>query len=296
MNIFNWHGPEFLVLYFTLLIIAVVAAVLLRLRLRGPGDALRAEQIPPDLHPLEVAYLVGGSKAVTDSAIAMLVQRGSLAVQGNKLVASSLAPQDVTPLEDAVYRAVAKKKTVAKVGPVRKSVKDLTRSAISRLQQLGLVPTDEQAASARKIPALLLVALLALGVAKIAVGIDRNRPVEVLVFLCAITFVFAVLFLVIRPRRTGRGALLLERLKERHAALRTTARSAAGSAQLTPADATLAFALFGPAIFAAGPMHDLNRALQPPSSGGTGCGSASSCGSGSCGGGGGGCGGCGGGD
>ena len=60
------------------------------------------------------------------------------------------------------------------------------------------------------------------------------------------------------------------------------------------ADASLAMALFGAGVFAAGPMYDLNRALQPPSSGGTGCGSGGSGCGGGCGGGG--CGGCGGGD
>src|SRR5688500_12709245 len=124
MNVLDWRGPEFLVLYLGLFAVAVIAALVLRFRLRGPGGELPPGQIPAALHPLEVAYLAGGSRQVSDAAIALLVQRGSLAVDINdrsRLVASSLAPAGVTPLEREVFRAVGTHG--GKVGPVRKAVR-----------------------------------------------------------------------------------------------------------------------------------------------------------------------------
>lgn len=307
MNVLDWRGPEFLQLYAVLLALAVLGAFAVRWRVRQPGDDLPAGRLP-ELHPLEVAYLAGGSKAVTDVAIAALVHRGSLGVDRKRarLLASSLPPQDVTPLEESVYQAVVTEG--GRVGPVRRTVRDVTHTVSSRLQVLGLVPTGRQALNARMYPALIFLALLTLGVLKIVLGAHRHRSVGFLVLLCFVTLVVAIPFAAHAPLRTRRGSRLLGQLRARNAALRTTALRASGG--LAAPDLTMAFALFGAGAFATGPMDDLRRTLAPPHSGGSGCGSTSGCGSGttttgstgdaggstsSCGSGGGGCGGCGGG-
>jgi uncharacterized protein (TIGR04222 family) len=125
---------------------------------------------------LEVAYLAGGPRGIIDAAIAGLVQRGHLGVDKiRRRLVVGMAPDDATPLEEAVWAAVDAK--AGNVSQVRRAVSSITQSATSRLQSLGLVLTDAQAARARFLPALLVLAVMLLGVAKIFVGIGRNRPV-----------------------------------------------------------------------------------------------------------------------
>jgi uncharacterized protein (TIGR04222 family) len=276
--------------------VAVAAAFLLRWWLRQPGGEVPPGRMPA-LHPFEVAYLAGGTKAVTDAAIATLVHRGTLAVDAKKrrLVASSLPPEGVTPVEVAVHRAVEEHD--GKVSSVRRAVRDIARSAATRLETLGLVTGDAQARLVRFAPALVLLAVVVLGIAKIVIGMERHRAVGLLIALVVVTFLAGVIFAVLAPFRTRRGKHVLAGLKRERAALQATAARAPNS--LAGDDLALAFALYGASVFAFGPMADLRQTLAPPSAGGSGCGSSSGCGGSSCGGsgggcGGGGCGGCGG--
>jgi uncharacterized protein (TIGR04222 family) len=307
MNVLDLRGPEFLRFYLAVLAVVLVAAGVLRRSLRHPGGDLPPGR-RPQLHPLEVAYLSGGARGIIDAAIAGLVQRRHLGVDKiRRTLTVGMAPDRATPLEEAVWEAVDAK--AGNVSQVRRAVSDMTRSATSRLQSLGLVVTDSQAAGARLLPALLVLAVMLLGVAKIVVGVERNRPVGFLVMLSAIPLVAMIFFIASVPVRTRRGDAVLARMKRQNAALQATAARAPNS--LAGDDLSLAFALFGAGIFAWGPMADLRQTLAPPREGGSGCGGGSSCGGGSCGGatcggggggceggggcGGGGCGGCGGG-
>lgn len=319
MNVLDLPGPEFLRLYLVLLATAVAIAFLLRWWLRQPGDDLPPRQLP-DLHPFEIAYLVGGPSAVTDAAIANLVHRSRLVVMkrtGRLRPANPDADgpiEDATPLEQAVYQAFASQPDGG-VDRVRRAVRGTARSAAARLESLGLVLPDTRALLVRLAPAGALLALLALGVLKVAVGIDRDRPVQFLIALCVATAGGAVAFAAVPAHRTRRGARVLASLKRENAALRTTASRAPSS--LAGDDLAMTLALFSAGAFAFGPMSDVDRALSPrrarqdghsgsscgsgSSSSGSTCGgnSGSSGGGGgggsSCGGGCGGCGGCGGG-
>ena len=142
-----------------------------------------------------------------------------------------------------------------------------------------------RALQVRLLPALLLGAVLALGVTKTYVGIERHRPVGFLLPQCFVTAVLIVLLVAKAPVRTRRGSRLLAALRRHNAALRTNAARA--PEMLAGNDVALAFALFGPAVFTTGVMDDLRRTLAPPREGGSGCGGSSGCGSGSSDGGGG---------
>jgi uncharacterized protein (TIGR04222 family) len=296
MNVLDLRGPDFLKFYSTLMLAATVAALLLRQWLRSPGGGGRVKSSElPELHPFEIAYLAGGAKAVIDAAIASLVHRGSLAVDTKmrRLRASTLPPTGVTPMETAVFRAV--ETGDGKVSTVRSAVADIARSTSTRLQSLQLVPDAGQATSIRLFPAMVIVLVIVLGALKINVGMQRHRPVGFLIPMVIANSVGAALFAFIPPRRTRKGARVLELLRIRNAALRTTAGNAPNS--LVGDDVATAFALYGAGVFMWGPMADLRQTLAPPAQGGSGCGGGSSCGGSSCGGGGGcgggGCGGCG---
>ncbi|MFN9989816.1 MAG: TIGR04222 domain-containing membrane protein, partial [Cyanobacteriota bacterium] len=127
--------------------------------------------------------------------------------------------------------------------------------------------------------AVILVGLLALGIAKIGVGISRGRPVGFLVMMCLVLSVAGLCFLFVPVHRSRYGDQVLQEI-----------RSRIPSAPVRHADPQLplAFALLGAAILPTDTFADLKQMFTPVSSGGDGGGG---CGGGGCGGG---CGGCGG--
>lgn len=306
MNPLDLPGPAFLALYLILLMFALVVAILFRRFLVAVGEGQSMPTI--SLDPYEAAFLSGGGNAVIDTAISMLVQKKVLKAASvtRSLAASGPLPRDAHPVERAVYHAVARSSTP--VQEVRAAAWWGVEEIAERLKAMGLVLSDARWRAARSVPTVILAAVLALGIAKIFVGLSRNRPVFLLVILSLVTVVIALVFFMARPRTTPLGEHTLMQLKLNNAALQTTARSR--PQMLTPGDMAYAIGLFGVAAlpFADASWVELKRTLSPPpaavSSGGSSCGSSSSCSGGSscssssCGsscGGGGGCGGCGGG-
>lgn len=295
-NVFNLAGPEFLKLYGGLLAGAVAVLLVLRYLLRGPGGepAVGAD----NLAPLETAFLTGGRRGTVDAAVASLVQRGLLKVKldGNRPKLRTLHPMpiELNEVERAVYLAVAEThKNDALLGPVRLAAADAADEVGDTLREHELVLPEARMAVVRFIPVLPLALCLIVGVQKLVFGVNRGKPIGFLVILCFFTLVIGLIALANYPHRTRRGGNLLASLRRRNASMELTSIR-----QMSPADATMAFALFGPAVLASGADADFHEAMRRNTASGSGCGS-SSCGSSSCGGGGGcgggGCGGCGGG-
>ena len=141
----------------------------------------------------------------------------------------------------------------------------------------------EYAAAAATI--LPMMAVLCLGVAKLFVGLSRDRPVGFLIMVLVIGVVVAVGLVFRGGLMTREGEQLIRDLRTGHArALRAP----------LPAELPLAFALLGTAALAGSDFAAYATQIAPPANGGSGCGSngASGCGGGGDGGGGGGCGGC----
>jgi len=215
-------------------------------------------------------------------AIVGLVQRRVLAVAPaeRKLIAQSPLPAQAHPLEKAV--APSKAKPERTVVAARSAARPALAEIRDRLIGLGLVVADGQAWATRLVSSAPLLAVLALGILKFIVGMTRHRPVGFLFWLCALSYGIAVILLCVRPHRSRYGDRVLDRIRRENEALGTATESRAD--ELTGADLALAWALFGTAILAAGPLADLRTALLPPAG-------SSGDGGGGCGGG---CGGCGG--
>ena len=283
-NPLNWSGPEFLQLYVLLLALSTAAAFLLRWTSRRPSDEPTKEAL--DLTPYEVAYLAGGQRQAVDAALASLVHGTVVCLEDDrKLSARCNPPADAAALEKAVCRAAGEGASVAAVRASAAGAADTLRT---RLEQLGLLLSPEQDALSRLLPLLVVAPVVLLGIAKAVKGWSGGKPIGFLLALLVLSA--GILFFLGRSAvRSRRGDLALRRLEGRNSALKLT--GARNSAALAPADMALAVALFGTAAIVNGPLARLHAAMQPPSSGGSGC---SSCGSSSCGGGcgGGGCGGC----
>ncbi|MGB7157100.1 MAG: TIGR04222 domain-containing membrane protein [Tepidisphaeraceae bacterium] len=302
MSILDLRGPEFLQVFLTLFLLLIAAGLVFRWLMAGPFDDHPSHE--PDLAPLEVAYLAGGAKSATDAAIASLVHRDVLTVRNSApraLRVAAMLPDDATPLETAVYVSVDSVKDQT-IRQVRKDTAERATRLARRLEEYEFLLDPMRRMVRHVVPVILMIGLLLLGIAKVVVGVNRGRPVGFLVALCIVTAIVAIVFAIRSSHRTRRGSRLLQRLKREHAALHATATVA--PSRMGYADIALAYALYGPIVLSMGPLADLNHAMKPRRSGGSGCGgssgsscggSSSSCGSGSSCGGGGGCGGCGGG-
>ena len=145
------------------------------------------------------------------------------------------------------------------------------------------------------------MALLALlvGLLKIFIGLSRQRPVAILVGLCATAFVIALAAFLRRPLRSRFGDAVLRQLRVGY---KGSWGRGGRLATLSAAEFAMVLGLFGLPVLAGTEMDPLRRALLAGSFVSTGSGAeGGGCGGSGCGGGGGGgcggggCGGCGGG-
>lgn len=275
---FDWRGPEFLSLYLVLLGIALVGSSGWRLWQRWQRDPARG--FAPGEPPLwQLAYLRDGPSGVIDAAATQLHEDGFIGwdAAGNTFVRQRQDEPDDALLRSLLPNLCGKPsqwKRAEKAVPVKQ-----VREALVR--QGGWRATEE----ARRIAfhsALPLWLLTGLGAAKIAIGLLRDRPVALLVFLVIATVVAALLFHFKRPGITRAGRVLLQAQKARHAhTLRAPPKG-----QLA-----LAVALAGTGVLAGTALAGYHELRHPPSSGDGGGSSGSDSGSD---GGGSSCGGCGG--
>ena len=290
MSIFDLRGPEFLVLYTTLLLVGIGVAVVVRNGFRGPVSEIDVRGL--ELQPLEVALLADGDQHAVRTALAGLAHRELITVEAKtrRLRTTGDPPGGGRP-EERLHSAIGYAgKTFDQVLATAESVLGPARR---RLQTLGLLVSDTDRWKLRLIPGIVLGVVLAIGLYKINIGIDRGRPVRNLVVLCWLTVAAIVVLAAIAPRRSRRGDRALRKLRAGNLGLRQTV--IAKPTRVAPDDFSLAVALYGTAVIQSGPLLAFREALKPQrsddsSSSGSSCSSGGGCGGGC---GGGGCGGCG---
>jgi uncharacterized protein (TIGR04222 family) len=299
-------GPDFLAAYAAAFAAAGLATGLLRagLRKRHDTDPV-AGTGPADVYTLAV---VGGGKArVVDTAVQALIEDGRLRASRDHKITACGAPTADEPVQQAVLNSLGTTKgldlaALRNRGGDSAPVRRIAQDAVDR----GLLP-DSRLRRASRAAVLPLVAVFAVGVARLVHGIHLGRPVGLLCVALVISGVVIVTGAANTARRTLAGDRLLERARQGAApdpglfgfygAAHTSA--AGGGDPLIP-PVVLGVALLGAAGVA---DADLRQALyggmssSGGGSGGGGCGGGDSGGGDSGGGGGGcggGCGGCGG--
>jgi uncharacterized protein (TIGR04222 family) len=289
MNVLELTGPEFLSWYLQWSLTAAALLAVLRWTLIR-GAAMATATTPA---PYEIAWLRGGPTAVFHAALSALFQRGLILERDGRLNAVDIGlPAWLPPVELAVLRGFgegSRRVTTALRAACEPMVEHLVRDgvALSLGRRLAI----------RLLAPLGLVLCFAMGVAKLALGIDRGRPIGLLVLLLLLTAAASLAALLIVPRMTIAGKRRLHQLRDGHAALRTTMSSAEPGPQ-EPGDVALAVGLWGVGALAAPAFLPLVTVLTSApahassSSGGCGADGGGGCGGGGCGGGG--CGGCGG--
>jgi uncharacterized protein (TIGR04222 family) len=302
MNPLELHGPEFLGFYSITLIVAIVVAWLVRRSLRLP--AAGPEGALPELGPYGAACLQGGEAVAINVAVAKLVQRKVLTIDATdgKITVRGLVPDRAPAFEKIVCGNVGE--TGKHIWEMRRAVWSTASKLRTPLEEEGLLVSGTPKFFAHLLPALIVFAVTALGIAKIGVGASRHRPVGFLIPLTIFSGIIALVFLFKKLHRSRLGDAVLARLRQENAALETTARRR--PEKLAEPDLSMALGLFGLGVLAGGPLTSLHTAIlkAPPGKtamssgcGGSTCSSCGGGGGGGCGGGGcggGGCGGCGG--
>jgi uncharacterized protein (TIGR04222 family) len=289
LNPLDLTGPEFL--WFIVVMMAVALVAGLFMRRWDPNDTVLDDQAAP-LEPHELAFLNGGQKQMLQAVLAGMIQAGELEVRRRgtgavstgerRLRAVGAAPNDAIGLGRLIHREAGVDGGLA-ITDLPRVVASFAKRTKQALEDRGLVSSG----LARLLPAAPMLLVLLLGIAKVCVGVNRDRPVGFLVVLAIVATVAAVL-LAKPPLLTNHGQRVLRRWKSEHASLR---KIGAEADALDPATLMLAVALFGIASSSTPQLNEL-RAAVGPGNRSSGCGS--SCGGSGCGGGGGGCGGCGG--
>ena len=290
MNPLDLRGPAFLAFYVIAFIVAIGVAMTVRSLFRRGGGTISHRQ--PTLGALELAYLAGGGPRTVQAALVSLAHRGAIAVDPKgKIVTKGNTPLPQSAgFEGAIFNIV---RLFSPASPARLTAQcsSALRSLEAQLVGAGLVLPGGTRVLAIMMGYVILLIVPILGIAKIGVGLERNRPVGFLVMALVVSVVVALI--VGRPfRRTAEGDRVLKEQSQQHLGLKSKPSDASNDQLM------LGVALFGPALLAGTALDSFHRPLRQAGSMGDG-GSGSSCGGGgggsSCGGGGG-CGGCGGGD
>jgi uncharacterized protein (TIGR04222 family) len=301
---FNMEGLQFLKFYGMLCVVAILVAIALRRLLRS--DAPVRDDEP--LSPYEVACLGGGLPGVMRACLASLIVNQQLKLQPHsarkfpKTKPNLCSFSATTPwsanneLEQSMLR-IASHENGATSEELLIAARPAAEEIQSELQRRGLVESAESFAAARWGPVLLLGIVWLAGLAKLLIGINRDKPVLFLLLgLVALLFVISMMLRI--PLRTRRGDERLRELKDEHRRLQYLDISSGygAFAPVASGDLMLAAGLFGLAALHHPDVNMLEKSLKPVSSdyasGGCG-GGGGGCGGGGCGGGG--CGGCGGG-
>jgi uncharacterized protein (TIGR04222 family) len=299
-NPFDFRGPQFLA-FFGLLTVGVglLAEGLRRSLARGGPEE------PAGLPAYELAMLAGGNPRTVTTALAALLNREEVAISattdGPQLVRTNKEPAaEVHPLERAVWEQLRREGSLTVpnlTGAMTETLVPLRRS----LEQRGLLLTPAQAAKVRWWPMLVALTVPAVGLVKIFVGLQRDRPVGFLALATVVTLVLGLIRFSRQPTLSRAGGRCLRRARQKQAALKAKAGYLRQAHSPLEVALPLSVALFGTGVLASGRLSPLDDAIRrsrasATDSGSGGCGtSGDGGGGGDSGCGGGGCGGCGGG-
>lgn len=286
----TFTAAQFLLFYPALTFVAILMAVLLRQALRLPSG--KASQFYEKLDPYETAYLLNGAPHTVWTVIVQLMQRGVVTLQLLKrdFAIEGTPGRLANPLEQVALDAIADngqphrvfRKVGKATGPIR-----------ARLQQMNLLVSPGQAIQAQVFPALIIFAVLGLGLVRVNLGIARGRPVGYLMAMCIVVAVIGISFCLFPVHRSRLGDRVLQQLKSQFPKGTTFASD--------DPELPLAFALLGSSILPPDTFSHLIPIIAPSNSGGggdlgwSGSDGGGGDGGGGCGGGGCGGGGCGGG-
>ncbi|MBA4762030.1 TIGR04222 domain-containing membrane protein [Sphingomonas sp.] len=271
MGPFDWTGGPFLLLYIILLAIVVLLGVIIPARMRPEGRRR------PVTDPEQLAYLAGGSTRLADTVTARLLAAKALVV-GEKGRLDIISRNAATATETGVLALSAPLDWAR----IERAVRPEATRIQSDLERAGLMLDRGERANLCYWALLPYAMLLMFGATKLAIGVDRDRPVGFLIALLVVTAILALIRAGTIARLTRAGTEALATARKNADRIRRAPRSA---------EAGLAVALFGTAVLAGSELDAFHKLRAASGDSGSGGDSGSDSGGSGCGGGG--CGGCG---
>lgn len=277
-NPLDWTAWPFLELYLLLMVLVGGLTWAWRRALRGPAEL----PATGPLDPPEIAYLSGGPERVFDATIAALLDSGHARWDEAEQRLHLVQRDGLAGLAAQIAGRLA---TQGDPRLLAAQVRPLLEQPRRGLERRGLWIDAAREGRAALWLGLLPTALALFGVAKIAVGLSRGKPVGFITLLTLLTAGYAVVQFLLPLGRTRRGDAVLREIERRHERVRRAP---------TAGEFGLAVALAGTSVLLGSAFAGYHTLRQP--SGGDGAQSSDSgnADDGS-GGGGSGCGGCGGG-
>ena len=271
-NPFDWYGGAFLALYGFLFVGASIATMAIASWLRPEGRSI------PVSDEDELGYLAGGEPRLAETVVTRLLARDEARIEKGRLVLASAASG-----RSEVERQIASLSSPVKWSTVRQQISTAARAIEDSLIARELLMQRSEARQLGLYAAMPLGLLFAFGLAKLQVGIARERPVGILIVFLIATVVTTLVRVFMTDRRTRGGIAAVREARLRSERIRRAP---------TRDETGTAVALWGTAVLVGSPLADLHRMRQSNDGGTGGDGGGSDGGSSGCGGGG--CGGCGG--
>lgn len=274
-NPLNWHGPAFLFLYAALFVAALFVSAILSRRFRPSGRASAAADDDT------LAFLAGHMPRLVETAVARLLASGALVIQGGERFLRGGG----TGSGGGLDRALLAVPMPASWDDFATAAKPHAEAVERRLIASGLLMDRGAARRLGLIAALPFIGLFLFGIAKLLIGLSRDKPVGILTVFLIITFVAILIRTFAVDRRTDGAVEAIASARVRHERLRRAP---------TVDETGRAVALFGTTVLAGSAFAALHQMRAQSDSGsgggGDGGGDGGGCGGGGCGG----CGGCGG--
>ncbi|NIJ37976.1 uncharacterized protein (TIGR04222 family) [Sphingopyxis panaciterrae] len=268
-NPLNWHGPAFLFLYAALFVAALFVSAILSRRFRPSGRPGAASDDDT------LAFLAGQRPRLVETAVARLLASGALVIQGGERFLRGAGTGG-----GGLDRALLAVPMPASWDDFATAAKPHAEAVERRLIASGLLMDRGAARRLGLIAALPFIGLFLFGIAKLLIGLSRDKPVGILIVFLVITFVVILIRTFAVDRRTDGAVEAIASARVRHERLRRAP---------TVDETGRAVALFGTTVLAGSAFAALHQ-MRAQSDSGSGGSDGGGCG----GGGGGGCGGCGG--
>ncbi|KVC28564.1 TIGR04222 domain-containing membrane protein [Burkholderia pseudomultivorans] len=304
LNVLDYTGPKFLAFYIPTCVVALLLIVgLQQIEYRCRRRRVFTREAMPDLSAEQVAYIAGEETRVVQVMTLSLIQAGAIDLRTAGRLGARVKlvdPARAGDYADECEWLAAQPGGEASFGAFRQLLAPRAAKYADAVRRRDWLWAPGEMRTARLAARAIVLAVLGTGIAKLAVGLSRGRPVLLLGISMA---AFAIAYGIIAERLTGfgRGGLSVggQATLDAHRNDRHDERS-------TPDDLLWATALFGAGALAgtAWAMH-ASALMEPPplmaaamrtggstgsSSGsdsssdiGSNCSSSSSCSSSSCG-------------
>jgi len=276
LGVLDLTGPEFLrfytVLSFLCLITAVVARYLLARTNRPVDDRAK-------LGLYESSFLSKGMYGVATAASIKLVEEGKIILGEGGKISQVQDPANEHPVEVRLLRA-ARTSLGKKLYECFSALDGFKVGLMETIEPTGLVLNVEERRRTQLVPALVMAAPLLIGIPKMVVGLQRERPISILVAESVIVLIAALVFGSIPCIRSRQGEEWVEKAQWK--------QKNGSHVGASPEQVALIAGVVGVSAMTA-PQHAYYRqSVSNPNSsgadGGSSCGGGGGCGGGGCGG------------